>query len=252
MSITDTSTALDTAYTEQSEVAFTVGVLSNIAACVSEVEAKIRRGTLSTSTTPTLLQTQQWLKRGKQELAETKGYTWRRKYAYMTTVEGTYRYTMPPDYNGGYTVLKDVTNDRSIRLWDQHWFDTKYPDPSAESNDEPRAACIKNLELWFVSPSDGAYQLEIEYDRSGAETTADDFDWLPEMERWRICDFATAEAFESLHQWDAADRFGAKWARGIGKAIRADGKRRWRGIDYQFVSAFQEYSARSFQPRNDR
>jgi len=251
MSITDTSTALDTAYTEQSEVAFTAGVLSTIATCVTEVESKLRRGTLSATTTPTDTEVKNWLKRGKQELAENRGYTWRRKYAYCSTAAGTYRYSLPPDFGGGYVSLRDTTNDRGIKLWDRHYFDTKWPDPSYESNHEPAAACIKNMELWLAQPADGAYQLEIEYDRSGAETTTDDMDWLPEIERWRVCDFALAEAFESLHDWNVANRFAAKWNAAVRKSEKADGKRRWRGIDFQMKSVFQEYYARNWQPRDN-
>lgn len=248
MTITDVSTALDTAYTEQSIVAFTAGVLSNIAACVSEVEAKIQRGTLGAATTPTSTQVQNWLKRAKMEIAETRGYTWKRKYAYCSTVAGTYRYSLPPDYNGGYTSLRDTTNDRPIQLWDRHWYDTKFPDPSAEDNDEPQFACIKNMELWLIPPPNGAYTLEIEYDRSGAETTADDFNWLPEMERYRCCDFAISEAFEALHQWDAAKWHRDKWGQGLRKAQIADGKRRWRTMRFQAINYQQEYVARNNQP----
>jgi hypothetical protein len=53
MSITDDSTGLSTTYTEQTVVAFTAGTLANVAACITEVEAKLKRGTLSASTNPT-------------------------------------------------------------------------------------------------------------------------------------------------------------------------------------------------------
>ena len=97
MTITDSSTSLDTAYTEQSIVAFTTGVLSDVDACVSEVEARLQRGTLGTSTVPTTTQVKNWLTRAKLELAEVRGFTWRRKYATATTVAGTYRYAMPQE-----------------------------------------------------------------------------------------------------------------------------------------------------------
>ena len=81
MSITDATTSLGTTWTEQSVVAFNAGTLATISSCVTEVESKLRRGTLSSTSSPTLSQVQTWLKRAKQELAETKGYTWRRRYA---------------------------------------------------------------------------------------------------------------------------------------------------------------------------
>jgi len=238
MSITDSSTPLDTAHTEQSVVGFTEGVLTNLAACVSEVESKIQRGTLSTSTKPTLVQVQNWLKRAKMELSETKSFTFNRKYTYMTTTAGTYRYALPPDYNGGMTRIQDTTNDEPVTLWDQVWFDRKYPDPSAVSNSDELIACVKNMELWITPPA-GSYQLELQYDRSGAETSADDFEWLPELERFRCCDFAIAESFESLGNFQLANVYRAKWGQGVIKARKADGRRKWAEMNYQALSCLQ-------------
>ena len=239
MSITDSSSSLDTAYTEQSIVGFTEGVLTNLAACVTEVESKLQRGTLSASTKPTSTQVQNWLKRAKMELSETKSFTFNRKYAYMTTVAGTYRYSLPPDYNGGLTRIRDTTNDEWITVWQDNWFDRKYPDVSAEDNNDDFIACIKNMELWLGPAPDGSYQLELSYDRSGGETTTDDFEWLPELERFRCCDFAIAEAFEALGNFQVANMFRAKWGQGLQKARHADGKRRWADMNYQAVSWLQ-------------
>jgi len=239
MSITDSSTALDVAYTEQSIVGFTEGVLTDLAACVAEVESKLQRGTLSTSTKPTLAQVQGWLKRAKMELSEVKSFTFNRKYAYMTTTAGTYRYALPPDYNGGLTRIKDTTNDEWITVWQSNWFDRKYPDPSSEDSSDEFIACVKNMELWIGPPPDSSYQLEIEYDRSGSETTADDFEWLPELERFRCCDFAISESFEALGNFQVSNTYKAKWGQGVQKARHADGKRKWAEMNYQIVSCFQ-------------
>lgn len=239
MSITDSSTALTTAYTEQSIVGFTEGVLTNLAACVLEVETKLQRGVLSTTTKPTATQVQNWLKRAKMELAEVKSFTFNRKYAYMTTTAGTHRYSLPPDYNGGKTRIRDTTNDEWVVVWQDNWFDRKYPDPSSEDNSDLFIACVKNMELWLGPPPAGSYQLELEYDRSGSETTADDFEWLPELERYRCCDFAISEAFEALGNFQTANIYKAKWGQGVQKARHADGKRRWAEMNYQALSIFQ-------------
>ncbi len=249
MSITDSSTALDTVYTEQSLVAFTAGTLATIAECVTEVETKIKRGTLSASTTPTDTQVQNWLIRAKQELAEVHNFTFKRRYATVSTVAGQTRYSLPPDYAGGHTVLRDTDNDRMLRIWDVHWFNSKYPDPSAEARNTPKIACIKGMEL-ILLPPDSAYSLELEYERSGDDNTASDFSWLPELERWRCVDFAVSEAFESLHMWGQGDRARRKWEAGVGKAIRADGKRRWKSMGFQAISFIQEHAARNYQSRN--
>lgn len=233
MSITDTSTALATTWTEQSKVAFTAGTLSSITDCLTEVQSKLKRGTLSATTSPSTTEVYRWLVRAKQELAEVKGFTFRRRYAYTTTVANQYRYGLPPDFDGGMIRIRDTTNNRFIELYDPGYFDQMRPKIDDENAEEPKYGTIKDRELWLGSPPDGAYTLEMEYERSGDDNTTTDFSWLPEIERFRCCDFATAESFESLHMWDIADRFRAKWAAGIGKAIKADSKRKWRQMNYR-------------------
>lgn len=248
MSITDSTTTLDTAWSESSIVSFASGVLSTMSDCVSEVEAKIKRGTLSSGTDPTLSQVQNWLKRAKMELAEAKGFTFNRKYATVSLTADTYRYSMPPDYNGGAIALKDLTNDRYITIWSENWFNKKFPDPSEETSDEVIVACVKNMELWLAPPPSGADSFELEYDRSGAETTSDDFSWLPEIERFRCCDYAIGESFLALHMWEQAMLYTQRWSAALGKAIRADGKRKWKGKRYQAINVFQEFDAVNYQP----
>jgi len=240
MSITDSTTNLSNTYTEQSTVAFTAGTLSTISSMCTEVEGKLKRGTLGASSTPTLTQVQQWLTRAKMELAEVKGFTWKRRYATVSTVAGTYRYALPSDFDGGRVALRDTTNDKEIHLLSPDYYDTTYPNPASEDAGESAYGTIKGRELWLLPPPAGVYTLEIEYDRSGDDNTQTDMSWLPQLERWRCVDFACAEAFESLHQYDVADRYLQKWSSGIGKAIRADGKRKWKSMRYQAMG-FQEY-----------
>lgn len=233
MSITDATTSLATTWTENSTVVFTSGTLATIADCLTEVQSKLKRGTLTTSTTPSTTEVYRWLVRAKQELVEVKGFTFRRRFAYATTVADQYRYALPPDYDGGRIRVRDTTNNRFIELYDPGYFDQMRPYIGNETSDEPMYATIKDRELWFGSPPDGTYTIELEYERSGDDNTPTDFSWLPQIERFRCCDFATAEAFESIHMWDIADRFRAKWAAGIGKAIKADSKRKWAAMNYR-------------------
>jgi len=247
MAITDTSTALSLSWEEQSKVAFTAGTLADVDACVTEVGHRLKRGTLSASTTPTETNVQTWLIMAKQTLAERKGFSFKRRYATASTTAGTYRYALPPDYNGGLTSLRDTSNDRRITIWLPDRFDTKYPDPSEESNSEPYIATIKDMELWLAPPPDGTYTLELEYDRSGADNTTTDFSWLPEIERFRCCDFATWRAFLTLHQWNEAAMYKQIWMEDVAAAIRADGKRKFRRLGYQAINWQQWYQAKGNQ-----
>lgn len=248
MGITDSTTSISTSWIEQSVVGFTEGDLTDLSACVSEVGRKLKRGTLSSSTTPSDSDVKRWLRRAKMELAELKGFTWSRKYAYVDLAADDYRVALPPDFNGGNVRLKDQTNDRYLEYWPPSYFDMKFPDVDEENSGSAKVFTIKNMELWLAPPVDSADRFEIEYDRSGAETTADDFDWLPEIERWRCVDRATAEAFESLHMFDIADRYFQKWGNDLAEARRADGKRKWKSMNYSCLDVFQAARLKTWQP----
>ena len=107
MSLTIASTTLDTAWQEFSTVAFSAGSLADIDSCVTEVESKIRRGTLSPSSAPSTTEVKRWLQRAKQELAELRQFTWRRRYVTGTLTSGTWRYSLPPDFAGGRVNIRD-------------------------------------------------------------------------------------------------------------------------------------------------
>ena len=123
MSLTVASTTLDSAWVEFSTVSYSAGSLADINACVTEVESKIRRGTLTTSTSPSTTEVKRWLQRAKQELAELRQFTWRRRYVTGTLTAGTYRYSLPPDFAGGRISLRDKTNDRKINFISNHQFE---------------------------------------------------------------------------------------------------------------------------------
>jgi hypothetical protein len=247
--ITDNTTTIGTTWTENTIPAFTAGTLTTLAACISEVESKLQRGTLSTSTSPTLAQTQNWMERKKMEVAEAFGFSFNRKYAYVTLVSGQYRYSLPPDF-AGIKTLVDTTNNRDITIGSEAQYDLVLPDPSDEQSGRVEFACVKNMELWLAYPPDSADTLQLEYDRSGAETTADDYGWLPELMRYRCCDGAIAEAFEAIHMWRESDRYAAKFEMGLAKAKKAEGRRKWKGKNISAMNVFQAHNAKHFQAVN--
>jgi hypothetical protein len=234
--------AVDTTVTAITSVTLTAGTLSDIDACVVEVGDKLSRGTLSSTTTPTSSQVQRWLIRAKEELCEVFGFHWARSYGYFTTVAADYIYGL----GGAYEIhsLRDTTNDKLIRLVTRHQFDTKYPDPSAETSDKPALACLKGYELWFIPPPDGAYKIEVEYSREGHDSTTTDISYIPEVARFRMCDFALAEAYEYLDNFDRAAYWRQKWDVGVAKHRRASGRKKWAKAGYQCMSWQQEYAAR--------
>ena len=246
--ITDSTTTIGTSWTEQTLGFFTTGDLSSLATCVTEVESKLKRGSLGSASTPTTTQIEYWLKRKKLEVAEAFGFTFKRKYATCTLTADTYRYSLPPDFDGGQVSLRDTSNNREIPVWDIGLFNRTFADPSEESSNDVKVACVKNMELWLAPPPAATDTLEIEYPRSGAETTADDFSWLPAIMRYRCCDGAVAEAFESLHMWEEANLFHQKFEMGMMKAKRADNRKRWQGKRISAINVFQEYNARNYQP----
>ena len=156
-----------------------------------------------------------------------------------TLTAGIWRYALPPDYSGGHISIRDKTNDTKLSVVSPHQFDVLYPDPSEIiSTSGALVAAIKNMELWIMPPP-GADVVELEYERSGDDITATDFSWLPEIERFRCCDFAIAESFAALQQWDSANYYHALWKEGTQKAKRSDGKRRYTTMGYRARSVFQ-------------
>jgi|TARA_R100001530_G_scaffold76552_1_gene53749 hypothetical protein len=239
--------ALTTTWTQQSVVDFTAGTLGTISDCVTHVESKLQRGTLSTSTTPSTTEVQNELIRAKEELCEVFGFTWQRKYSYADTAASTYRLAMPADYGGGEVRLRDMTNNRFLEWIDPYRFDIKFPDPSEESNNKLQAFTIKDRELWVIPPPTGVIRLELEYGRTGEDSTATDVSFLPELMRFKICDYAIYQCFLLLHEYEKASLFKGEWMEGIKKSKRQSGKQKWAMSGFQALSWQQQYSARYYQ-----
>jgi len=247
MPITDSTATLTTAWTERSTVDFLSGTLATITEMITEVEDKLKRGTLSASTSPTSTAVQKWLIRAKEELMQTKSYTFSRRYAYATLDSGDHIIALPPDYNGGHVRVKDQTNDFMLVMVSPFDFDLKYPDISKESNDEPDFCCIKNMEMWIAPPVSGSTELELEYERSGSDNTTTDFSFLPEIERFRCCDYAIYESCESLENWEKAKWYRTKWEAGMVLSNKADTRRKWKNMGFQAKSDFQARALRLYQ-----
>lgn len=233
-------------WTAQSYVPFTQSSLANEAALVTEVESRLRRGTLGAITTPTNTEVKRWLVRAKEELCEVFGFTWQRGYAYATATADSYRYNLPADY-GGNPRLRDTSNDRKPVYLNPYQFDLKWPDMSAESSDETEAFTVKDRELWVYPPAGSTYTWELEYDRIGTDSTAATYTYIPEPLLWKMCDYATYESFCSLQQWKAAQQYKQKWMEGIIKGKRYDSRKKWSGTNYQCLNWQQEYAARHYQ-----
>jgi hypothetical protein len=228
----------DTTWQNKDAVAFTAGTLSTIDDCRSDVEANIHRGTLSSSTTPTATQVDNWIIRAKQEMMERYGFSWRRCYAYASSESGAWLYALPKDFSGGATILRDTTGDVRLDFVDRITFDTLYPDPSENSAGPPDFYTIKDRELWLAGPTDGVYVFELEYQRTGDDTTSTDISYIPESIRFKLCDYATHRAFLALQQWEASQIYKAEWEGGVQVAKKGNSTQRWAEMGYQIKNWF--------------
>ncbi len=235
-------TALATTWTEQTVVEFNAGTLADIAACITHVGGKLQRGTLGASSTPTSTQISNELVRAKEELCEVFGFTWQRKYSYADTVAAQYRYALPKDY-AGEPRLRDTTSNRFLEFYDNFRYDLKYPDMSEETANEPPGFTVKDRELWLINPPAGVYRLELEYNRSGDDSTATDITYLPELMRFKICVFASYQGFLILHEYEKAQIFREEWMEGLLKSKRQSGKQKWASSGYQALTWQQAYVA---------
>ena len=225
--------SISTTWTQRDTVAFTAGTLSDIDDCITHVEKHIHRGTLSSSTTPTSTDVSNFLIRGKQKLAAKYGFTWKRKYAYASTASGTWQYALPADFGGGATVVREITNlDARLTFYSPISFDTAYSDPAGADSVAPNIYTIKDRELWLSAPANGTYTLELEYQRTGDDSTATDISWLPETGRFGICDYAIYRSFILLQNWQAAGPYKSEWAEDVADARHTNANQKWAQMGY--------------------
>lgn len=230
--ITDSTTDISapTSWTEQTIVSFNAGTLGNMGQCIQEVEAKLQRP-LTTASRPSSIQVRNWLIFAKEQLLEIYDFSFKRRYAYCDTTASTYRYSLPQDYAGGKVILRDKTNDFRLEEMMPDKFDLRWPDPSEEDNGQPTVFTIKGMELWVCKPPTASIRLELEYNRSGDDNTPMDVTYLPELMRYKICQFALAEAFESLWDTKMATWYWQKWQAGMLVSKRADARKKWAVAD---------------------
>ena len=233
-------------YTQYSGPDFTVGTLSNIAACIDYIETHLQRGTLASQTVPTLQMAYEEIARAKEELLSVGTFSFKRKYVYTTTEASAYRYALPADFDGGEFRLRDVTNNFSPKYYPRHLYDNKFPDMSEESNGAIEAYTIKDRELWTYPPSSGSATLELEYGRSGDDTSAKDVSYLPELYRFAMCDGAIGRLFRSLKQYDVAKMYENDFQRILTHLKKRDNAKKW-AKGGQAMTWQQEYSSRYYQ-----
>ena len=228
-------TDISTTWTQGDTVAFTAGTLSTITACTTHVQNHLHRGTLGTSSRPTSTQVQEFLSFGKQKLCEKFGFSWRRKYAYCSTAAGTWQYALPADFGGGgsTTRVRETTSaDDVLTYYDPASFDNMFPDVSGESQDAPEYYTIKDRELWLSAPADGTYTLELEYLRTGDDSTATDVSYLPEIARMKICVYAIYRSFLMLENWELAKAYKAEWLEEFQDAKQDEAHRKWASMNF--------------------
>ena len=98
--------------------------------------------------------------------------------------------------------------------------------------------------LWTAPPSVGSESLEIEYNRSGDDSTATDISYISEVYRFRICDRALQLLYMSLGDYEKASIYGAEWERDVIVGKRSDNKKKWANFGGQALMWQQDYTAR--------
>lgn len=212
---------------------FNAGTLSNIDDCTAHVQSKLNRGTLSANSKPMLKDVQDWLARAKQELMEAHNFTWRRVFSYVDTVVSTYRYTLPADFGEGGYILRDITNDIRLTPIDSVSFDSIFPDVAGDSTSVPEYYTLKDRELWLSQPASGTYRLELEYERTGDDVSPNTVSYIPELMRFKMCDYAIYRSFIEIENWNAAQAYKGEWDGGIFQSKKRDTRKRWAALGYK-------------------
>jgi len=219
-------------WTGRDALAFTAGTLATIAACLTQVEQVLHRGSLASGTTPSNTEVQNYLIFAKQELCEEFGFTWKRAFSYAAPAAGEWQLGLPADFGGGAYILRDITSNKRLNFFDATTFDVMYPDPAGSSQVAPDIYTVKDREVWMHAPLNGTYTFELEYQRTGDDSTATDVSYLPEIFRYKICTYAIYKSFILLQNWQAAQVHKSEWETGLKKSRRADGKKKWSDMGY--------------------
>ena len=214
-------------------MSFNAGTLSNIDACATQVQGNLNRGTLTELSKPKLSEVKNWIIRAKQELAEQHGFNWRSVFSYMDTSSSGYRYDLPPDFGEGGHVIRDTTQDIRLVYIDPVAFDSIFVDPAGDSSAAPEYYTIKGHEIWLGQPASGTYRLEMQYDRTGADASTEDISYLPELMRFRVCDYATYRGFIALENWNAAQMYKEEWKVSSITSKKRDTKSKWKAQGYK-------------------
>lgn len=140
--------------------------------------------------------------------------------------------------------LRDITNDFTPKYFPPAQYDLKFPDMSAESTGKPLIFTIKDRELWTGPPTSASITLEIEYNRSGDDSTATDISYIQEVYRFRICDRALSQLFRTLHEYQIAAIYQNEWEKGVLIGKRSNNRKRWANFGHQALTWQQEYATR--------
>jgi len=125
-----------------------------------------------------------------------------------------------------------LTQDERLSFMNPISFDTVYPDVAGSSNAIPNEYTIKDRELWLSAPATGVYRLELEYTRSGEDSTAETWDYLPEAMLFKLSDYATYRAFMMLQDWNAAQAYKSEWVQDTQASKTDDAKKKWAQMNY--------------------
>jgi hypothetical protein len=129
--------------------------------------------------------------------------------------------------------VRNITEDEVLDFIDPITFDINYPDPAGANNALPSYYTIKERELHLSAPSNGTYVVELEYARSGDDSTAGDISYIPEVFRFKMADRVTFLAFRYLQMWEAASMYKIDWEEGVAHGKKADNKSKWAAMGYR-------------------
>lgn len=230
-------------YTDYTGPSFTAGTLTDIDECIDYIESHLQRGSLASQTVPTLTMAYEEVTRAKQELLFYNDFSFKRRYAYTTTTASAYRYALPTDFSGGDFTLRDTTNNHYPKYFIRHMFDKMYPDMSEEANGQTLGYTIKGKELWTYPPTAAGVTFELEYGRSGDDSTQTDLSYIPQMYRYMICDRALSLLFRVIQKFDVAKMYEGDWVRMVAQAKKSDNRQKW-AKGGQAVTWQQDHSAR--------
>lgn len=126
-----------------------------------------------------------------------------------TVTAASWRWTTPTNFATMKSlVIYTVDSQRPLEYLDPKVFDSRFPNPSEESADEPTYYTIKigESEIWFNCKTDIAYVIHAYFHAIPDDAADETVSQLTELAKLTLVHWAAADGFADLKEYDRSEK----------------------------------------------